>query len=155
MKFAEFIPNSSVILELKGTDKKEVIKEMVEKIKDVFDLSGFKINEIVDLLMKREKIGSTGIGNGIAVPHAKLEDLKKVVGTFARSTKGVDFNSVDGSPVHLVFLLLAPSDKPEENLQALQHISRALKQPNFCKFLKSSKDIKGIAEIFRETDEQL
>lgn len=155
MKFADFIPNTAVILDLKGTEKKEVIKEIVEKIKDVFNLGTVKVNDMVEILMKREKIGSTGIGNGIAVPHAKLDDIKKVVGAFARSSRGVDFNAVDGASVNLIFLILAPSDNPEANLQTLQHISRTIKQPNFCKFLRNAKDVKAIIEIFKDADEQL
>ena len=155
MKFADFIPSASIILNLNATEKKEVIKEMMERIKEVFNLNTVKVNDTVDILMKREKIGSTGIGNGIAVPHAKLDDIKKVVGAFARSTRGIDFNTVDGTPVNLIFLMLAPSDNPEANLQTLQHISRTIKQPNFCKFLRNAKNIKAIVEIFKDADEQL
>jgi mannitol/fructose-specific phosphotransferase system IIA component (Ntr-type) len=155
MKFSEFLPSTAVVKELQTTGKKDVIREMVEKIKDVFGLPGFKVNDVVDLLMKREKIGSTGIGNGIAVPHAKIDGLDKVVGAFGRSTDGIEFNAVDGMPVYLAFLILAPADKPEANLAVLQHISRAIKQQNFCKFLKSAKDVKAIADIFNEADELL
>lgn len=155
MKFADFIPGTAIILDLNAVEKNEVIKEIVEKIKEVFNLSTIKVNDMVEILMKREKIGSTGIGNGIAVPHAKLDNINKVVGAFARSSQGIDFNAVDGAPVNLIFLILAPSDDPEANLQTLQHISRTIKQPNFCKFLRNAKDIKAIVEIFKDADEQL
>lgn len=152
MKFSDFIPTSAIIMDLKATEKKETIKEMVEKVKDVFNINEISTTEIIDALMKREKIGSTGIGSGIAVPHAKLDGLKGVVGVFGRSTHGVEFDAVDGAPVHLIFLELAPTDQPEQHLQALQHISRAIKRPNFAKFLRNAKDLKTIVETFKEVD---
>lgn len=155
MKFSDFLTRSAIIKEIGSTDKKSTIKELVEIIKSAYSLRGFKTDNIVDALMKREKLGSTGIGNGVAVPHAKLEGLKNVVASFGRSQAGIDFNAVDGSPVHLIFLILAPADKPEANLQALQRVSQAIKQTNFCKFLKEAKDTKDILDLFKEADEAL
>ena len=155
MKFADFIPSGAIILDLKTTEKKEVMKEMVEKIKEAFNLNTIKVNKAVEMLMKREEIGSTGIGNGFAVPHCKLDNLKMVVGAFARSSHGISFNAVDGVAVNFIFLILAPSDNPNANLQTLQHISQSIKQPLFGKFLKQAKNVKGISEIFKYADEQI
>ena len=155
MKFSDFIIKSAVIKELKAGDKKGVVKELVETIKSAYNPEGFKINEVVDLLMRREKIGSTGIGNGVAVPHAKMDGLKSVLGALGRSSRGIDFNAIDGETVHLIFLILAPSNNAEANLQALQRVSQAIKRANFCKFLKEAKDTKEIMELFTEIDEAL
>ncbi|MCK4909767.1 MAG: PTS sugar transporter subunit IIA [Planctomycetes bacterium] len=155
MKFSDFIIRGTVIKELKNNDKKDVIQEMVETIKSVYKLTTPKTAEIVEALMKREKIGSTGIGHGVAVPHAKIPGLKTVLGAFGRSRDGIDFNAIDGAPVNLVFTILAPPDRAEANLQALQRVSQSIRQANFCKFLKEAKDIKEIVEIFKESDENI
>jgi mannitol/fructose-specific phosphotransferase system IIA component (Ntr-type) len=155
MKLTDFIGKSSVIKELRNTDKKGAISEIVEVIKNVHKSEKLKVNEIVDLLMKREKIGSTGIGNNIAVPHVKIEGIKSVIGSFGRSSIGIDFNAIDGEPVYLIFLILAPFDDPESNLQALRRIAQVAKQSNFCKFLKEAKDVPEIFGLFKEFDEVL
>ncbi|MDI6732590.1 MAG: PTS sugar transporter subunit IIA [Planctomycetota bacterium] len=155
MKITDFIPKSSIIKKLNGTDKKAVIIELVETLKTTYKSEKIKVDEVVDMLMKREKIGSTGIGNSIAVPHAKIEGIKSVMGAFGRSPEGIDFNAIDGGLVHLVFLILAPVDDPESNLQALKRIARATQQQNFCNFLKEAKDSSEIFSLFREFDEVL
>lgn len=155
MKLTDFIIKSAIIKNLKAKSKKGALEELAETTKKVYRLTNFKINEIVDLLLKREKIGSTGIGNGIAVPHAKANGLSSIIGTFGRCETGIDFNALDGAPVHLIFLILAPPDQPEANLQALQRVSQAIKQSNFCKFLKDASEVKDIMELFREVDAAL
>lgn len=155
MKFSDFLSRAAIIKEVSSSNRKEVIKELVEAIKNAHNLRGFKTESIVEALMKREKLGSTGIGNGVAVPHTKLEGLKDVVASFGRSSMGIDFNAVDGEPVHLIFLILTPADKPEANLQALQRVSQAIKQTNFCKFLAGAKETKDIFDLLKEADEVL
>jgi len=155
MKLCNFIIKSSIIKNLKSTDKKGAIVELVEATKNAHKSEKIKSAEVVDLLMKREKIGSTGIGNMIAVPHVKIEGIKSVIGAFGRSINGIDFNSIDGELVHVIFLILAPVDAPESNLQALRRISQATRQPNFCKFLIEAKDVGEIYSLFKEFDEVL
>lgn len=155
MKFTDFITKSTIVRELKSVDKKGAIQEMVESARSAYKSEGIKIKETVDELMKREKIGTTGIGGGIAVPHAKLDGIKSVLGVFGRSARGVDFAAIDGASVSLIFLLLTPKNNPDANLQALQRVSQATKLPNFAKFLKSAKDAKDIMSLFQEFDEVL
>ena len=155
MELTDFIKKSTIIKELKSIDKKSAITEIIETIKNVYKSEKIKVNEIVDLLVKREKIGSTGIGNNIAVPHVKIEGIKSVIGSFGRSSVGINFNAIDGEPVYLIFLILAPIDDLESNLQALRRIAQVAKQPNFCKFLKEAKDVSEIFGIFKELDEVL
>ena len=153
MKFAEIINRSAIIKELKSSDKKGVIKELVEVIKSAYKTDNIKPTNIIDKLFKREKIGSTGIGNGIGVPHAKIDGLKSVLCAFGKSSKGIDFDAVDGLPVYIVFLLLTPQDNPELNLQALQLVARLTKEINFCKFLKEAKNTKEVCDTLLEFDE--
>lgn len=155
MKLTDFIVKAAVVKELKSTDKRGAISEMIEAMKIAYKSEKLKVNEIVDLLIKREKIGSTGIGNSIAVPHVKMDGIKSVIGAFGRSSSGIDFNSIDGEPVHLIFLILASADDHESNLQALRRIAQVAKQPNFCKFLKDAKDQSEIVGLFKELDEVL
>jgi len=153
MKLTDFILKPAIVKELESTDKKGAVTEIVETMKGVYKSEKLKVNEVVDLLMKREKIGSTGIGNSIAVPHIKIDGIKTVLGAFGRSSAGIDFNAIDGEPVHLIFLILGSADDPETNLQALRCIAQVAKQPNFCKFLKGAKDVSEIYGIFKELDE--
>src|SRR6185369_2135782 len=97
--------------------------------------------------------GSTGIGGGVGVPHAKLEGVKNVIGAFGRASSPFDFNAVDGQPVNLIFLIIAPPSKNEAYLKALQKVMSALKKPNFVKFLRGAKTVRDIEEIFREVEE--
>ncbi|MEK7449883.1 MAG: PTS sugar transporter subunit IIA [Planctomycetota bacterium] len=153
MKFADFIHKTAIIKNLKSKDKKEGIKEMVECIKNAYKLTSPKITDIVESLMKRETVGSTGIGGGVAVPHAKIPGLKNIIGSFGRSAAGINFNAIDGGPVHLVFVILAPPEQESDYLQALRRVSQSIQQANFCRFLTESKDIKSIIDIFNEYDE--
>jgi len=153
MKLCDFIIKKSIVKELKSLDKKGVIIELVEAVKNANKSEKIKVAEVVDLLIKREKIGSTGIGNSIAVPHVKVEGIKSAIGAFGRSVTGIDFNAVDGELVHIIFLVLSPTDAPEAHLQALRRIAQATKQPNFCKFLQEAKDVNEIYSLFNEFDE--
>ncbi|MEW6027283.1 MAG: PTS sugar transporter subunit IIA [Planctomycetota bacterium] len=155
MKLCDFIAKSAIVRDLKSADRKGAIVELVEALKNAHRSEKIKVAEVVDSLMKREKIGSTGIGNSIAIPHVKIEGLKSVIGAFGRSAGGIDFNAVDGEPVHIIFLILGPFDDPEANLQVLRQISHATKQPNFCKFLRDAKDTSEIYNLFKEFDEVL
>lgn len=155
MKFSDFLPKAAIIKDLKSLTKEDAIEELSEALRRAHNLKGIKVSVMVDVLLKREKIGSTGIGNGVAVPHAKMEGLKNVVGAFGRSSAGIDFDAIDGEPVHLIFLIMAPADRPEANLQALQRVSQAIRQANFCRFLKEAKEVKDIIDLFNEVDELL
>jgi nitrogen PTS system EIIA component len=153
VKLTDVISRKSIVLNLKATTKKAAITEMVTALKKACDGERFTVAEVVDAVLEREKVGSTGLGGGVAVPHAKMPVLRSVVGAFGRVTKGIDFNSVDGEPVTLVFLILAPPDKNEEYLETLQKTMRAIKQPNVCKFLRAAKAVKDVEEVFREIEE--
>ena len=155
MKFTDFITKTAIIENLISTDKKATLEEMVKVLKGAYNLKNIKTDMIMNALLKREKIGSTGIGNGVAVPHAKIDELTNVIAAFGRSQAGIDFNAIDGAPVHLVFLILAPTNQADQNIQALQRVSQAIRLPTFGKFLRDAKKANDIFEIFKDTDEKL
>ena len=153
MKITDLIPKKAILADLKGKDKKSVIQELVQAAKKAHEGEKFSVPEIVEAIVAREKVGSTGLGGGVGIPHAKLPEVNGVVGAFGRVLPGIDFAAVDGEPVQLVFLVLAPPSKNEQYLAALQKVMSALKRPNFTKFLRSAKAVKDIEEIFREVEE--
>jgi len=153
VKLTEFIPKKAILPVLKAKDKKGAIQELVQAARKAFDNERFVVADIVDAIVQREKIGSTGIGGGVGVPHAKLDGIKNVIGAFGRVAPPIDFSAVDGEPVSLIFLILSPPAKGEAYLKALQKIMTALKRPNFVKFLKGAKTNGDIVEIFREIEE--
>ena len=102
--------------------------------------------------MKREELGSTGIGRGVAVPHTKHASVERLVGTVGVSAEGVDFNSLDGDKVQLLFLLVSPPDRPGDHLRALENISRQLRDDSFCRFLKQARSTHDIQQLLDEAD---
>lgn len=153
MKLTELISRKAIIPVLKSKDKRDAIQELVQVARKVYEGEKFVIADVVEAIIQREKIGSTGVGGGVGVPHAKLESVKGVLGAFGRAPQGVDFSAVDGEPVYLIFLILAPPSRSEAYLQALQKVMVAIKRPNFVKFLKAAKTAREIEEIFREVEE--
>jgi mannitol/fructose-specific phosphotransferase system IIA component (Ntr-type) len=109
-------------------------------------------DSIVKAIMKREELGSTGIGRGVAVPHTKHPSVDRLIGTVAVSREGVDFASLDGEIVQLFFLLISPPDRPGDHLRALENISRQLRNDTFCRFLKQAKTADDIRQLLEEAD---
>lgn len=154
MKIKDFLPDdASVIPDLKGRDKEAVLKEMAECL--VSHDPSLSPRELLQALTEREKISSTAIGEGIAIPHGKISHLKQVHGIFARSLQGVDFNSLDGKPTFLFFVLVAPENSAGDHLKALARISRLLKDPVFRAKLMKGKTGKEIFNTIREEDEKV
>jgi nitrogen PTS system EIIA component len=153
VKLTDFLPKKAILPSLKAKDKKSAIGELVQAARKANESEKFVVNDIVEAIFAREKIGTTGVGGGVGIPHAKIEGVKGVIGAFGRSESGMDFSAVDGQQVHILFLILAPPSKGEGYQQALQKIIGALKRPNFVKFLKGAKTVKDIDDIFREVEE--
>jgi PTS system nitrogen regulatory IIA component len=153
VKFTDFIGKKAIIPVLKATDKKGVIQELVQAARKSAEGERFVVADIVDAIVQREKIGSTGIGGGVGVPHAKLNGIKNVIGAFGRVAYPIDFNAVDGEKVSLIFLILSPPSKSEDYLKALRKVMMAVKKPNIIRFLKGATTVKEIEEIFREVEE--
>src|SRR5688500_20025860 len=133
MKFADFINVDSIRANLTASSKEAVIREMVGALVEAGQIRGDDLEGIIKAIMKREELGSTGIGRGVAVPHTKHPSIDRLVGTVAISSDGVNFESLDGEKVHLLFLLVSPPDRPGDHLRALENISRQLRDEMFCR----------------------
>ena len=152
MKFSDFVSSKSICAELASTDKESVVTELVGSLLEAGDIKESDRDDIIKAIMKREELGSTGIGRGIAVPHTKHPSVEKLVGTVGVSVNGVDFDSLDGEKVQLFFLLVSPPDRPGHHLRALENISRQLRDETFCRFLKQSKTANDIVQLLEEAD---
>lgn len=152
MKFSDFVSTKSIQAELKSSDKESVISELVDSLLSAGEIKSSDREDIIKAIMKREELGSTGIGRGIAVPHTKHPSVDRLVGTVGVSGEGVDFESLDGEKVQLFFLLVSPPDRPGDHLRALENISRQLRDETFCRFLKQSKSAEDIVQLLDEAD---
>jgi len=152
MKFSDFINVSSIKADLSADDKPTVIRELVNSLAAAGAIAEHDVQGIVSAIMKREELGSTGIGRGVAVPHTKHPSVERLVGTVGVSSEGVDFNSLDGDKVHLLFLLVSPPDRPGDHLRALENISRQLRDDTFCRFLKQARTPQDIQQLLEEAD---
>lgn len=152
MKFADFVSREAIRAELTADDKEGVIREMVQALLDAGKINADEQESIVKAILKREELGSTGIGRGVAVPHTKHPSVDRLVGTVAVSAEGVNFNSLDGEKVQLLFLLVSPPDRPGDHLRALENISRQLRDDTFCRFLKKATSAEEIQQLLDEAD---
>lgn len=152
MKFADFVSTEAIQADLVAEDKDGVIREMVQSLLNAGGVQEEEFESIVKAILKREELGSTGTGRGVAVPHTKHPSVDRLVGTVAVSREGVDFQSLDGEKVHLFFLLISPPDRPGDHLRALENISRQLRNDTFCRFLKQSKTADDIRQLLEEAD---
>ena len=135
MEITDLITPESVVPNLKVTSKKHALQEISKRMAESYDLTE---REIFEILLEREKLGSTGVGAGLAIPHGKLPGLERLQGVFARLEKPVDFDSIDDEPVDLVFLLLAPEGAGADHLKALARVSRIMRDREFCEKLRGS-----------------
>jgi len=155
MKFSELFPKANIVADLEATAKEDVIREMVKQLTVAGALPKAHAGGVEKTILRREELGTTGIGKGIAIPHAKYPGLTGLCGAFARSVKGVEFNSLDGRPVHLVFMLASSPDAVEAHLEALRKITTLIKDDDFCAFLRRAKNLAELADLLKEADERL
>ncbi len=155
MKFSDFILKDSIITDLKSTTKEGVIREMIQALVDAHGIQEEDMEEVVKVVRDREELGSTGIGHGVAVPHAKHASTDRLVGTVAISPgEGVNFESLDCENVNLFFLLVSPPDLPGDHLRALEHVTHKLKDDQFLRFLKQAKTREDVLSLLDEADSQ-
>ncbi len=152
MKFVDFVSRDAIRTSLDVDDKEQVIQAMATALLESGKITEDQHKSIVEAVLKREELGSTGIGRGVAVPHTKHPSVDELVGTVAVSEDGVDFDSLDGEKVHLLFLLISPPDRPGDHLRALENISRQLRDDTFCKLLKQSKTSDDVWQLLEEAD---
>ncbi len=148
MPLADLVAREAVFPSLRASSKKQALQELAQH---AAALLGRDQREIFETLLQRERLGSTGVGNGIAIPHGKLPRLDKLFGAFARLEKPIDFESLDGEPVDLVFLLLAPEAAGADHLKALARVARLLRDPNIADKLRGTRDAGAIHAVLTTT----
>ncbi len=154
MKLSEIVVSEAVIPSLASAKRDEVVSELIDALVSAGTLREAWRDEVVRAVLEREKRGSTGFGKGVAVPHVKREKHPSVSLAVGLSPTGVDFNALDKSPVHSVFLLVSPSEKPEEHLRAMEVIFKHLSYEMFRKFLRQAQSREDVLELLREADAQ-
>jgi PTS system nitrogen regulatory IIA component len=153
VKLADILKESSVIADIKGVTKREILFEMVETLKNAKLIDN--VDSVVDIIMEREKLGSTGIGDGVAIPHGKMKKLNTILCVAGRSKEGVNFDAVDRQPVHIFFLVLAPEDSASMHLKVLSRISKVLRDQSFRKKMLKLADAHEIYTNIIEADDKL
>ena len=153
VKIAEMLDPAAIVADLQGTGKIEVLAELTDSL--VAANPSLKRDEVIKVLLERERLGSTGIGDGIAIPHGKLKKLDRQMIAFGLSRKGVEFDAMDGKPARLFFLLIAPEDAVGLHLKTLARISKLLKAPMVRERLQKAVDRQQIHHIIAEEEEHL
>jgi len=150
MKITEFLDKKGIKLDMQSTEKEDALKELVELLAEVKDIGDKKV--ILKALVERESLGSTGIGQGIAIPHGKTDKLKEIVAVLGISRGGVNFEALDGEAVYLFFLLVAPKENPGPHLKALAQISRLLRDSFFCELIKRCQTAEEVYELIQKEE---
>jgi PTS system nitrogen regulatory IIA component len=148
MEIAELITLEGVVPNLRATSKKQALQDLARRAAEI---TGLAERAIFDVLIERERLGTTGVGNGIAIPHGKLASVTRIYGLFARLEKPIDFDSIDEQPVDLIFLLLAPESAGADHLKALARISRLLRDKSVCEKLRGTETADGLYALLTES----
>ncbi len=148
MEITDLVSIECVVADLKATSKKQALQDLAHRAADV---TGLHERAIFDTLLERERLGTTGVGLGIAIPHGKMADLDRLYGVFARLKNPVDFDAVDDQPVDLIFLLLAPESAGADHLKALARVSRLLRDQSVCEKLRGSDTPAAIYALLTES----
>jgi mannitol/fructose-specific phosphotransferase system IIA component (Ntr-type) len=153
MKLSDIIVTDAIVPELGAKNRDEAIEELVVKLAEAGAIAKKDAPEVSKAVLGREEQATTGIGKGVALPHAKLKGIKKPVATIGRSSEGIDFSALDAKPVYSVILLLSSPDNPDEHLQAMETIFKHVQRDIFRKFLRQSETQEAITELIHEADE--
>ena len=154
LKYSRLFGSKNVFLELEATTKEDALQEIID---------GLHKNEVIDdktaagalkSVKEREKIGSTGIGNGVAIPHAKTKAVGEMVVALARSVEGLPYRSIDGEPVDIVFLILSPPEGQEQHLECLRWVSKLVRNRDFCMFFRRAKNVREVQGLLREMGDE-
>ena len=151
MEIRDLLQPEAVIADLKAANKKQLLTELARYASRI---TGVNDRKIFETLLERERLGSTGVGSGIAIPHGKLSDFKRLYGVFARLERPVDFDSIDEQPVDLIFLLLAPEGAGADHLKALARVSRLLRDSSMCEKLRGAETADGLYMVLTQSEAQ-
>ena len=152
MAMTDFVVREAIVPALTATTKEAVVREIVDSLRATGYVNAAVSDDIVRQIMKREQLGSTGIGRGIAIPHTKHASVEKLVGTVALSKEGVSFDSLDGEPVHVFVLLISPQDRPGDHLRALENVSRSLRDDVFVRALRQASTREDVWKLLEDSD---
>ncbi len=152
MRISEIVSPEAVVSDLRAETKEGVLRELSEAIAEA--MPSLSAETVAAILMDRESLGSTGIGDGAAIPHGKVAGIDRLVAAFGRSRAGVQFQSLDGKPTHLFFAIVAPDQSAGMHLKALARVSRLLKDERFRRSLLEAGDADELRRVFREHDDQ-
>jgi nitrogen PTS system EIIA component len=153
MKLSDFVVREAILVDLQATGKEEAIREIVRSLHAAGSFAESELESVARAILSREELGSTGIGQGVAVPHTRHPTVNRLIGTVALSRRGVDFAALDGDPVDILFLLVSPPNQPGDHLRALENISRHLKDERFVNFLRQAKTKEMVIELLEEADQ--
>jgi mannitol/fructose-specific phosphotransferase system IIA component (Ntr-type) len=154
MKLCDFVIHDAIVSQIKSIDRDDVITELVDALVEAGAAPKAMRDELIRLIIEREKHGSTGFGKGVAVPHVKHEKIRKMAAAIGVSQSGVDFNALDKGPVYSIVLLLSPKDRPDEHLQAMENIFSNLQNDMFRRFLRQSTTQEQVIDLLQEADAQ-
>jgi len=149
MRISELMSQESVVTGIKANSKRQVLQELSKKAAEI---TGLSERTIFDIILERESLGTTGVGNGVAIPHGRVDSIKKVHGIFAKLDNAIDFESVDSKPVDLVFMLLAPEAAGADHLKALAKVSRTVKDETTRNSIRASDDNEAIYALLNKED---
>jgi mannitol/fructose-specific phosphotransferase system IIA component (Ntr-type) len=155
MKLSDIIVTDAIVPELHAGSREEAVQELVKALAGAGAIPKKSVEDVTKAVLAREAQATTGIGKGVALPHAKLKGIKKPLGTIGRSSEGIDFASLDAKPVYSVILLLSSPDNPDEHLQAMETIFKHVQRDMFRKFLRQSQTKQAIIDLIHEADELL
>jgi PTS system nitrogen regulatory IIA component len=150
MNIMDFLCKDAITLDLKAQNKKDAIIELIELLKESKKIK--KTDEIINVVLERENLGSTGVGHGVAIPHGKTDVLSEQVGVLGISKKGIEFNSLDGEPVYIIFLLVGPVEVTGQHLKALSRISRLFKDKFLRQAIKDAQTKEDVVKIIQQED---
>ncbi len=152
MKLTDIVQQAAICPSLEATSRDDTIKSMMQMLVDAGDVAADQHTDFVKAVIKRENRGSTGFGNGVAVPHMKEASVERVVVAVANVVDGVNFNALDGNPVHSIFLLLSPANQPELHLEAMEAVFGSLSQETFRRFLRQASTVEDVLTLLNDAD---
>ncbi|HOT73033.1 MAG TPA: PTS sugar transporter subunit IIA [Anaerohalosphaeraceae bacterium] len=152
MKLSDIVCFSAIIPELESKDRNGAVRELVEILYREGRLGSLEPEKLTKAIIQRENEASTGMGKGVALPHIKVDGIDEPVAAVGRSSKGIDFRSLDKQPVYTILLLISPKENPDKHLQAMEILFRHLNQDDFRRFLRQAQTVEEIVEIIRDAD---
>jgi mannitol/fructose-specific phosphotransferase system IIA component (Ntr-type) len=153
MRFSDLFEEQSVICGLRSDDRDECFRELLTQLVETRRISKELSDTALEAILKRERIGSTGIGSGVAIPHVKIPEVRQIVATVGIHHNGIEFRAIDGEPVHIVFLIIRPADEANEHLKFLQWISRLARNADFRRFMSTANSRSEMVSLLHEMHE--